>query len=799
MYTPVIEIDSICINYSRRFTVLLKHKTNLKRLAIVLIGSGLLAACNQAGDSSTSANATQHAAVEGAKKTQKILRMVNNTGSTIDRIDIVSKSGAVVFKSNTGIACLNNRNCNVDINGLLTSKDMLAKFYNSKNQLISMAQLKDNQNQLTYMTVYVDSIIFGTNLFKHLVTYENSTPVAVFGQLTRYFKHSKNSHNNDLFQDLGNYYAQELKNGHITGEETFYRKLSTSFASHQTVVAPISQASMPKLMATSGCDNATGTAVFNFLTPFSHLPVGGAAIGLIVGEASAIFNVACPAGSSDTLGALSQINEKLDQISAEVNALGTDIAALRNLMMTQNEDVQGISIAEAISKEMDYNNSVSNFLLGVNESSIFNFVVESGGIDKVDKNKVSVLLGEGKGLANTLSAQNNSIRNLTSPAVLKQWTDILHSKCADYTTITDAKGNKADIIAATDICNLQAIQIGFQLAALSQQARLRMLDIVQAINTSQNPALNYTNTFTYLNKAVTWSDVPKAIEQDNTDRIKRIFEFMQNNVFSPRAELESMNINFNIPQNCSTTQFKYTKVFPAVMKYKDENGNEHKDSNGKAYDSITVTMACNGKKPSTRALLPGGVYHIDTSNNGNPNTWIGMDNAVDWEVNEKINPLIAPSAAVVTDSYVSISGHVKFGAGMIDKTYTVECPGSFDSINGYLESQGRDLRLNSCTTTNYKENGAIAYADAHYEIRDNMRTKLYIPLMINYGGYKTVTIWRDSNGLRADYYGQADSSNWVRPFSDKDYGTGENEFMNVQGYRQFKKTSDDNVINFGPN
>ena len=38
-----------------------------------------------------------------------------------------------------------------------------------------------------------------------------------------------------------------------------------------------------------------------------------------------------------------------------------------------------------------------------------------------------------------------------------------------------------------------------------------------------------------------------------------------------------------------------TKVFPDVIKYKDESGNEHKDSNGKAYDSITVTMACNGK------------------------------------------------------------------------------------------------------------------------------------------------------------------------------------------------------------
>lgn len=130
-----------------------------KILATLLICGGLLTACNQAGNSASSANTPQHAVINNAAETQKFLRVVNHISSTIDHINIVSESGNVIFKSTIGLNCTNNQNCNVDINELITAKSMLAKFYNNKNQVISMATLQDNNQKLIYSTVYTNDIV----------------------------------------------------------------------------------------------------------------------------------------------------------------------------------------------------------------------------------------------------------------------------------------------------------------------------------------------------------------------------------------------------------------------------------------------------------------------------------------------------------------------------------------------------------------------------------------------------------------------------------------------------------------
>ena len=759
----LLRLTQLNVNYLRRFAVLFAHKTNIKKLAIVLIGSGLLAACNQAGNGSTSANAPQHVAVESTKKTQKMLRMVNNTGSTIDRVNIVSKSGTIVFKSNTGIGCLNNQDCNININGLLTSKDMLAKFYNSKNQLISMAQLKDNLNQLTYMTVYVNNLIFGTNLFKHLVTYENSTPVTVFGQLTKYFKHDKNNHNNDLFQDLGNYYAQELKSGHITGEEAFYHKLSTSFASHQTVLAPISQTSQPKLMATSGCDNATGNTVFNFLTPFSYVPEVGFAIGLIAGEAKAIFNVACPAAPSNIQSSFDQINKKLDQSEGEIGALGTDIAALRSLVIVQNEDTVNVSMEKLYNNENSYNLFLSNFLFGVGKNSLFDYVESQGGIDNLNKQDLISIFDTRVGIVGSISDQNKNIRNLTSPTVMKQLTDLIHAKCSDYSKITDAKGNPVDILAATDVCNLQVIQTGYYLAALSQQSRLRMLDIARAVNTSKNPAY-YPNNFSYLNKPVIWADVPKIIEQDNTTRVESASEFIQKNaIFLPRQYLESMNIQITAESGCFiASRFEKTKVLPDFMTWNNNN-----------YDSITVGASCNGKKLEARPLLPGGIYHIDASKNK-----IIMDNAESWEKNEKINPFISPEAATLGQGDIERQLIVAVWGNQGGKYAET---GDITWVKNSLIAEGRNEFADFISDAYQQRSNIKRHAAIH-----TLATKLFLPYSLNFDGYHNITIWMAKGyGARADIYGSSDKTNALMiQFNGKNYLTGNDAFVNVQGWRR---------------
>lgn len=775
--------------------MLFAHKIKYKKLAIVLIGSGLLAACNQAGNSSsTPANALQHAAVKSAKESQKVLQIVNHSSSVIDHINILNESGQVLFKSTAGLNCINNQNCNVDINGLITTDTMIAKLYNAKNQLVSMVKLKDNSQKLKYTIVYANDTIFGTQLFKNLIVAENLSRETVVEQLTKFFNNG--DYKISIFTELGAYYSEQLAKGRIHNETEFYKLLINDMKHGKAISGKklLARAYVPELQTSlMGCDNELGNKIFDTISPIGKI-IGKEAISGIAEEGKAIFNWACPAETVDFKAEFDKINEKLDMIQSSIDALGGDVKALRKLIIAERINTDAIYMDTLSDNEDVFNSNYQAFLKGVNESSLVAYLAANEGIDKVEKeargSNTNALFGL-DGLFTTINDQNKNIRKLTSDNLVKELTQTMIAKCGSVSNITNDNGDPADIFKETNLCILQTTNMGYYLAMASQLSRLRMLDIVNAINTAKNPHLSFANGFGPNGTAVLWKDVPDIINKDNEKRVINAGKFIVDSiVFIPSKDLYDMNIKLTIDADCGISKFEKTKVFPSNMKYNDKD-----------YDSITVTMACNGKKPSTRALLPGGVYHIDTSNNGNPNTRIAMDNARDWEVNEKINPLIAPSAAVVSDSYVSISGRAEvydnFKGWSVP--YKVGCPGYFDDINKYLESQGRDLRLNSCTTTDYKENGWTKYADAHYEVKDKMRTKLYIPLMINYDGYKTVAIWRDSNGLRADYYGQADSSKWVRLLVGKDYGTGENEFMNVQGYRKFKNTVDNNVINIGPN
>lgn len=632
------------------------------------------------------------------------------------------------------------------------------------------------------------------------MSYENSTPAVVFEQLKKYFIHRHNAKHVDLFEDLGNYYTQELNNGHINGEAYFYKNLSTAFSQHKTAtVASMLQTTQRTLMSEGCSGNGVGNEVLSFLTPFGKIagPAGNV-ISVALGETQAIFNAACPAGQSSMQTSFDKINEKLDSIQESLKQLKTDVGALRAMITIQNADSIAVDMEKLYQDEIGSRNEYWNFIDGNNTESLGAFVAKEGGIDNLDRAVWnSVIFDSRDGLIGGVSRQNAQISILTSKVTLDRLAHELQSRCANNSAMKDIDGKDKDIIATTDMCDVQVIETGYFIAGLAQQARLRMLDAVNVINTSTQPT-KFVNKF-----GVLWVDVPRLIDTDTESRMQVISDFMKNTMNSlsqPRKDLKDMNIDFDIPANCSTTKFEKTKVFPNIVKYKDEGGNEHKDSNKKGYDSITVAMSCDGKESATRVLLPGGQYYIE-SNNADK-TSIMMRNAKDWEVNEKINPLIAPSAAVVSDSYVAISGHMIIkGAMGGQRLIPMACPdgGVINDINNYLKSQGRDLQLDSCTTNHYREHGDLKYADARYEIKDNMRTKLYIPLIINFDGYRTVAIWRNTGGLRVDYYGQADSSNLVRSYDTRtnNYGTSDNEFINIDGYRSFRNTGDNNIINIG--
>lgn len=155
----------------------------------------------------------------------------------------------------------------------------------------------------------------------------------------------------------------------------------------------------------------------------------------------------------------------------------------------------------------------------------------------------------------------------------------------------------------------------------------------------------------------------------------------------------------------------------------------------------------------SRVVLVGGQYHFD------PTAGIVMDNADQWENDPTINPLIAPNSSVLNST---------FNLEYTPNNYMLSCPNNdnLQAMENSLVAQGRNelaTKISKLTcTANYNPNnsytGNTSIISINISINNIPPTRLYIPLQVDYNGYKTFTIWNSTNGVRADHYGDATSN-----------------------------------------
>lgn len=205
--------------------------------------------------------------------------------------------------------------------------------------------------------------------------------------------------------------------------------------------------------------------------------------------------------------------------------------------------------------------------------------------------------------------------------------------------------------------------------------------------------------------------------------------------------VESNNISINIPDSANITNIQYHSLF------------------GGTNNALHIEFSYNGINYS-RTLLPNGQYNVDQSAGK-----IVMTNAANWETNPAINPYISSVADTLTSFNLSGSNVV------------MQC-GDITAAQNTLISQGRDEMAEgySCSS--------IAWG---IHINLPLSTRLYIPVSVNYQGYKSFTIWKKFDyKLRADEYGtDSDSNAFVKTYnlSSNAYDGG---YVNVYGYNSFQ-------------
>lgn len=420
----------------------LNTKNTIKGLSLLLISCGLLTACNQTGSSAntSAANATQAA---NQAQTEKYLRVVNKTGSTIDNLSVFSESGQLLYRSSTGLNCADQQSCNIDIKSLITAETMLAKFYNSKNQLVSMSSLQSNTQKLAFSTVYTNNTIFGAHLFSQLISFQKSNKQSInapdlLQKLNQLFKNQKDSIN--VFEELGAYYSQQLSQGKIHNENDFYTHLNNDLASGKslTVKVPVLTATKQLLQTPRlGCDHAAAdmsAKIFKTAAPFvGTIPVFGSIISGGLNGWAAVAQDICPSEQFDIAGSIAQINEKLETLQQSVKQLTNDVQELKDI-------IDETTLKSLMTKMNDFYLQDNSFIEGyggfLNSNvvedetkqpiSITEYVNSYGGLDNLNKDKYVALYKQ----LNSLEQEKVILDEMSSTPRLAEITSAIQNICA---------------------------------------------------------------------------------------------------------------------------------------------------------------------------------------------------------------------------------------------------------------------------------------------------------------------------------------------------------------------------------
>lgn len=542
--------------------MLLKHNKKIKRLAIVLLASGALTACNQVGSDNQSTNAsTQSATQNGAQETQKVLQVVNHSGSTIDHMVIVAESGNLIFTSAKGLNCADPHTCNIDLRKLITNKKMLAKFYNSKNQLVSMSSLQSNNYKSKYSTVYANNTVFGAHLFNALFAFEKKHDPKVnapdlLQKLSNIFQNK--TENIGVFAELGAYYSQQLAHGAIHNEDDFYTSLSNA-VKHDTpiVLNQTSNAGMPKMLKAPvlmGCDMAAASGVTKALdTLTATTGVLAAAqsglnsiVGGIFGGISAIVKLGCGTDTFDVAGAFRVVNEKLDALQQSVDTLTQNVQEMKDIMTTQAILNAQSDLDNLFTNDRDtFYNPYQSFLADLADpdhpesspKSLYDYVQKRGGLDNIDiDSRENYAL---RNLLDNMTADKTNLDILTSDTRFDAIQNAINGLCSNENTIS------GDIIAKRNYCNILTASIGAQTAAIIEMARLRTIDKIRTINTKTDAGSSFVNPY-----GVRWSDAQSKLESGIAVSLDNVNKFYTQAYIAPTKGLDQTLVNsLNAPGN----------------------------------------------------------------------------------------------------------------------------------------------------------------------------------------------------------------------------------------------------------
>lgn len=407
---------------------------------------------------------------------------VNNTLSTdIAKIEYVSDDNEILFSQS--LSCVVNAKCDTYA---VAGKPGNVMLYNKNGQLIAAYPLAEAPSALQFVTP--SDHMTGVYIYQALIKQSGSTNQTLNTQLDAYFSNFPVSAGYvDIYESLGRYFKKEVIGKGVSYND-FLTQTNASLTSGQVLASTYVFAlyDVSSILAyvknqfrfqliSSAQASAACTAAGAFLPAATELldffPGVGTVISGVLEASNSLIGEAC----DDTSDQLRSINEKLDQISADLKAQNQTLSSIADAISTQKVSViyrQMITAKADLAKYLD----TYVTLLGTKYPKLSDYVKAQGGLKKAYDGSTNfanlIKSGNAQGLQHYVGVlesigDNDELNNLTLA---------LRDYCKVMPTET------GDLVQKRTQCNLWQIRYNTFVIATWANNEVILRDIVGTIS-----------------------------------------------------------------------------------------------------------------------------------------------------------------------------------------------------------------------------------------------------------------------------------------------------------------------------
>lgn len=444
----------------------------LFRKYALLLAFSALTACGGGNDNN---------AVQGQGTSQ--LNLTNTSGVDISRVQVSQISNSQVT-TDQAFDCSKGQSCSFMANASEASQIV---FFDASQKPVAAYF---NYYPGDYVNLRISRTMTGLYVFKQIDDATPLTTSVVALQLTNYFSSNPSPDMTaDFYQELGQYYMNQVVNGSLTPDE-FYKKVlkeagagevlpagaviyATNMGMYQTLLAMVNRNfAIAPAQAASVCsvvgnlfDASGGVAAAVFA--WTEVMSAGVA-GPLLSVAGEIFGSNCDDGTAAKLDAMAT---QLNLMQSKLKNIESDLQAVKQYLESQNANLAMANLNSYVQGMVTAFTQYKGVMANGQYANLRDYIDKHGGLEKaINGNSYLKKLFICDGSQACLDNQISNINLLTEGSLITNFADSINASCTSLPT------NNIDVKSLREMCNAKILKFNTSMVATLVNAAALLKD-----------------------------------------------------------------------------------------------------------------------------------------------------------------------------------------------------------------------------------------------------------------------------------------------------------------------------------